>query len=96
MSCFQTVTVLITHYFLFLLAKAHLHSALKSHEEAMKARQICRHCRKIVGLQKVNTFSSQGNKVFGFWVRCQFSFYIAMLLIFLRPFKKLVSKPQTH
>lgn len=33
-------------------AKAHLHSALKSHEEAMKARQICRHCRKIVGLQK--------------------------------------------
>ncbi|XP_068725631.1 rhophilin-2-B-like isoform X1 [Montipora capricornis] len=33
-------------------AKAHLHSALKSHEEAMKARQICRHCRKVVGLQK--------------------------------------------
>lgn len=33
-------------------AKAHLHSALKSHEEAMKARQICRHCRKITGLQK--------------------------------------------
>jgi len=34
-------------------AKAHLHSALKSHEEAMKVRQICRHCRKIAGLQKV-------------------------------------------
>lgn len=33
-------------------AKAHLHSALKSHEEAMKTRQICRHCRKIAGLQK--------------------------------------------
>lgn len=33
-------------------AKAHLHSALKLHEEAMKARQICRHCRKIAGLHK--------------------------------------------
>lgn len=33
-------------------AKAHLHSALKSHEEAMKARQICRHCRQVAGLQK--------------------------------------------
>lgn len=53
--------VLIKHYFVFRLAKAHLHSALKSHEEAMKARQICRHCRKIAGLQKVNAFSLQGN-----------------------------------
>ena len=81
---------------LFLLAKAHLHSALKLHEEAMKARQICRHCRKIVGLQKVNAFSLQENAVFGISVRCQFAFYIAMLLYFLRPFKKPVSKPQTH
>lgn len=66
--------MLIKH-FLFLLAKAHLHSALKSHEEAMKARQICRHCRKIAGLQKVNAFSLQRNTVFGILVRCQFLFY---------------------
>lgn len=93
-------TKLIKHFlitFLFLLAKAHIHSALKSHEEAMKARQICRHCRKIVGLQKVNAWTSlQENTVFGISLRRQFIFYVAMLLIFLRPFRKLASKRQTH
>lgn len=90
--------VLIIHYFVFRQAKAHLHSALKSHEEAMKARQICRHCRKIAGLQKVNVFSLQRNtdSLWYIYMRCQFSFYLAMLLIFLRLFKKLVYKPQTH
>lgn len=80
-SCFQTTFVLIKH-FLFLLAKAHLHSALKSHEEAMKARQICRHCRKIAGLQKVNAFSLQRNTVFGILVRCQFLFYNNVIILF--------------
>ena len=79
-SCFQQLcsTYAIKHFLinLFLLAKAHLHSALKLHEEAMKARQICRHCRKIVGLQKVNAFSLQENAVFGISVRCQFTFYL--------------------
>ena len=89
--------VLIIHYFVLHLAKAHLHSALKSHEDAMKARQICRHCRKIAGLQKVNAFSLQGNTDC-FWYINKMSVFIlfSMLLIFLRLFKKLVYKPQTH
>ena len=68
--------VLIIDYFVFLLAKAHLHSALKSHEEAMKARQICRHCRKIIGLQKVNAFSLQGNTD-SFWYFSNISVFIS-------------------
>ncbi|XP_032230110.2 rhophilin-2 isoform X1 [Nematostella vectensis] len=36
-------------------AKAHLHAALRHHEEAMRARQVCRFCRRVLSLHKVLT-----------------------------------------
>ncbi|KAK3703967.1 hypothetical protein QZH41_009890, partial [Actinostola sp. cb2023] len=34
-------------------AKAHLHTALRNHEEAGRAKQVCSYCRKMVSLQKI-------------------------------------------